>query len=143
MKPLRPSKKWLLVAIGLLLSLLILKIVLFLTAKPKIKVDYVSEYNRITRPTNCDSNDNAAPHYQKAFDAFVDMPDELRKPYMNWPAEFNDIEQALLEKWLISNTLAFEYFREALNKPYYWIERRSEEDNYVGSMKTLDLVWCV
>lgn len=138
MKPLRPGKKWVLAAIGLLLALLILKIVLLLTAKPKITVDYVAEYNRTSRPQNYDPNDNAAPYYQKAFDAFVDMPDELRKPYINWPADFNDIEQALLEKWLISNTLAFEYFREALNKPYYWIERKSEKDNSVGAMTIAD-----
>ena len=68
MKPLRPSKKWVLAAIGLLLALLILKIVLFLTAKPKVTVDYVAEYNKIARPQNYDPNDNAAPYYQKAFD---------------------------------------------------------------------------
>jgi len=144
MKALRPGKKWVLAAIGLLLALLILKIVLFLSAKPKITVDYVAEYNKITRPQNYDPNENAAPYYQKAFDAFVDMPDELRKPYIYWPADFNDIEQALLEKWLISNTLAFEYFGEALNKPYYWIKRTVETDNYltnnyIGGIRSLDL----
>jgi hypothetical protein len=139
MKPLRASIKWVIAAFGVLLVLFILKIVLFLTAKPKITVDYVAEYNRTSRPRNYDPNDNAAPNYQKAFDAFVDMPDELRKPYINWPADFNDIEQALLEKWIISNTLAFEYFREALNKPYYWIERESEKDNSVGGMTLPEL----
>ena len=138
MKPLRASKKWVLAAIGLLLALLILKIVLFLTAKPKITVNYVAEYNQISRPQNYDPNENAAPYYQKAFEAFVDMPDELHKSYINWPADFNSTEEALLEKWLISNTLAFEYFKEALSKPYYWIERTSEKDNYIGSITTPD-----
>jgi hypothetical protein len=128
-----------LIVIAIVLAALIVKAVLFFTAEPKITVDYVAEYNKISRPQNYDPNENAAPYYQKAFDAFVAMPDELRKLYVNWPADFNDIEQALLEKWLISNTLAFEYFREALNKPYYWIERKSEEDNYIGSMKVPDL----
>jgi len=139
MKALKPSKKWLLTAIGLLLALLILKIILFLTAKPKITVDYVAKYNQISCPQNCNPNDNAEPYYQKSFEAFVEMPDELRRIYINWPTDFNDAEQSLLEKWLISNTLAFEYFKEAINKPYYWIERKSEEDNYVGSMKAPDL----
>ncbi len=99
----------------------------------------MAEYNRTTRPQDYDPNDNAAPYYQKAFDAFVDMPDELRKPFVDWPADFNDAEQAILEQWLTSNTLAFEYFRKAVNKPYYWIKRRSEKDNYISNMTTPDL----
>jgi len=107
MRILRQNKKWLLVISVALLAILAVKTTLFLTAKPKITVDYVAEYNRTARPQDYDPNDNAAPYYQKAFDAFVDMPDELRKPHINWPTDFNDAEQALLEKWLISNTLAF------------------------------------
>jgi len=140
MSPLRSSKKWVLAAIGILLTLFILKIALFLTAKPKITVDYVAEYNRASRPQNYDPNENAAPYYQKAFDAFVDAPDELRwTPYIDWPADFNNIEQALLEKWLTSNTQAFEYFKEALDKPYYWLERQAGEDNFMGSMMLPEL----
>ena len=139
MKALRPSKKWVLAAIGLLLALLILKIVLFLAAKPKITVDYVAEYNKMARPQDYDPNDNAAPYYQKAFDTFVDMPDELRKPHINWPADFNDTKQALFEKWLISNTLAFEYFREASRKPYYWLARKSDRNNIVAGIMPSEL----
>lgn len=139
MKTLGSHKRWVLAAIGLLLALSILKIVFFLTVKPKIKVNYVAEYNQTARPQDYDPNKNAAPYYQKAFDAFVDMPDESRKPYVKWPTDFNDAEEALLEKWLISNTLAFEYFREALNKSYYWLERKVEKDNYIGNITTPDL----
>ncbi len=42
MKPLRRGKKWILAAVGLLFALLIFKITLFLTAKPKVTVDYVA-----------------------------------------------------------------------------------------------------
>lgn len=139
MKPLRPSKKWVLAAIGLLLALLIMKIVLFLIAKPKITVDYVAEYNRTSRPQNYDPNENAAPYYQKAFDAFVEMPHELRIPFINWPADFNDIEQALLENWLASNSQAFKYFKIAANKPYYWLERYTDEDNNMLSIMLPEL----
>ena len=139
MKPLRPSKKWVLAAIGLLLALLILKIVLFLTAKPKITVDYVAEYNRTARPQNYDPNDNAAPYYQKTFDAFVDMPNELRKLYTNWPTDFNESDQNTLRQWLASNEQAFEHFRDACRKPYYWLERKSERDNSVAGIKLAEL----
>lgn len=100
-----------------------------LTAKPKITVDYVAEYNRITRPENYDPNDNAAPYYQKAFDAFVEMPIELRELRMNWPADFNSTEQAKLEEWLASNSQAFVLFKIAANKPYYWLERHTERND--------------
>ncbi len=117
-----------------MLALLILKIVLFLTAKPKITVDYIAEYNRTACPQDYDPNDNAAPYYQKAFDAFVDMPDELPKPYIKWPTDFNDTEQTLYEKWLTSNIPAFEYFREASRKPYYWLARKSNRDNAIAGI---------
>jgi len=136
---LRLSKKWILAAIGLLLALLILKIVLILTAKPKVTVDYVAEYNRTACPQNYDPNDNAAPYYQKAFDAFVDMPDEFRYRYINWPTDFNSTEQALLEERLASNSQAFGWFRIAANKPYYWLERKAKKDNYIGSITSPDL----
>lgn len=141
MKPLRSRIKWLLAIIALLFALLILKIALVLTAKPKITVDYLAEYNRITRPQNYDPNDNAAPYYQKAFDAFVEMPRELQKvPYIiGWPTDFNSTEQALLEEWLTSNSKAFEYFKIAANKPYDWLERQAQKDNNMMTMMCPDL----
>ena len=134
MKTLRPAKKWVLASIGLLLALLILKMVLFLTANPKITVDYVAEYNRTARPKDYDPNENAAPYYQKAFDVFVAMPNGLQKPYINWPADFNGAEQVLLQNWFAANSQAFESFREAVNKSYYWLERKSEKDNTVAGL---------
>jgi hypothetical protein len=129
-----------LAAVGLLFVLLILKIALVLTAKPKITVDYVAEYNRITRPANYDPNDNAAPYYQKAFDAFVEMPREFwPSRYINWPVDFNTTEQALFENWLASNSQAFEFFKTAANKPYYWLERYPDENNNMLSMQLSDL----
>jgi len=139
MSPSRSSKKWVLAAIGILLALFILKIVLFLTAKPKITVDYVAEYNRASRPPNYDPNENAAPYYQKAFDAFVETPDKFEYPHIDWPEDFNSDEQALLQEWLTSNRQAFEYFGEAADKPYYWLEREAEEDNFMGSVMLPEL----
>lgn len=133
------NKKLLLAVIGLLLVVLIVKIALFVTAKPKITVNYVAEYNRMSRPQDYDPNDNAAPYYQAAFDRFVDMPGELRWPQMTWPTDFNDAERAVLTQWLTSNSQAFEHFREALNKPYYWLERKAAKDNIVAQMMVPEL----
>jgi hypothetical protein len=130
MKSLRSRIIWLL-AVVLLFALIILKIHFTLTAKPKITVDYVAEYNRITRPQNYDPNDNAAEFYQKAFDLFIEMPRELRNPYKNWPTDFNSTEQAKFQGWLASNSQAFELFKIAANKPYYWLERYTGKDDYM------------
>jgi hypothetical protein len=123
-----------LVVIGIIAAILVVKAVLFFTAKPKVTVDYVAEYNRITRPENYDPNENAAPYYQKAFDAFVEMPDELQSPYNNWPTDYLDFEQAMLENWLAANSQAFEFFKIAANKPYYWLEKQTDKDKTIFEM---------
>ena len=163
MKPLKPSKKWILAAIGFLLVLLVLKITVFFTAKPKVTVDYVAEYNRMTRPQNFDPNENAVEFYQKAIDSFVEMPVEFKTRYLSkshdfndannypprggfgmsrefkirhidWPADFNDANQNTLKEWLTSNEQAFEYFKTASRKPYYWLERGVREDIGMSGM---------
>jgi len=139
MKALRPSIKWVFAALGILLVLFILKIVLLLTAKPKITVDYLAEYNRTSRPQNYDPNENAAPYYQKAFDSFVDKPRELRRLYTNWPTDFNETDQKTLRHWVASNEQAFEHFREACRKPYYWLERKSEKYNSIAGITFSEL----
>ncbi|AQQ08674.1 hypothetical protein L21SP3_00463 [Sedimentisphaera cyanobacteriorum] len=133
------TKKWFLAAIIFLMALLILKIILFLTAKPKITVDYVAEYNRTACPQDYDPNENAAPSYQKAFDMFIDMPSQFRWPLKNWPTDLNESDQNTLSQWLASNEQAFGYFREASQKPYYWLERRSERDSTVAGIMVPEL----
>jgi hypothetical protein len=69
------------------------------------------------------------------------MPNEIQeRPSTNWPTDFNSTGQDLLENWLASNSQAFEYFREAVNKTYYWIKGTTAETddyltkNYMGSL---------
>jgi len=132
MKTLR-KRKIVLVGTLVLIAIGLFKFILIITASPKITVDYVAEYNKFARPQNYDPNDNAAPYYQKAFDAYVDIPDELPiaqwKPYTGWPTDFNSSEQVLLEQWLTSNSQAFEFFKIAVNKPSYWLERQVRDTN--------------
>jgi hypothetical protein len=108
---------------GILAALIIFRIVVFFTAKPKITVDYVAEYNRLSLPDNYNPADNAAELYQKAFDAFIEMPKDLRS--LIYHAELTTAEKEQIKNWLASNTKAFDYFRQASEKPYYWIERFS------------------
>jgi len=112
-----------LITVGILTALIITRAVLFFTAKPKITVDYVAEYNRFSLPENYNPEDNAAELYQKAFDAFIEMPKDLRS--MLYREELTTEEKEQLKKWLGSNAQAFDYFKQASEKPYYWIERFS------------------
>ncbi len=130
-------KQLLLVVAGLLLVLFIVKAIFFFTAKPIVTVDYVAQFNQTSRPQNYDPNENAALYYQRAFDAFIEMPDELR--YLKQWADCNDMERVSLENWLTSNTTAFKYFREAVDKPYCWLERTSSKDAMMGGIRVPEL----
>ena len=123
MKHLKPNKKWLLVIIELSLVVFILiRAVLFFTAKPKITVDYVAEYNRTSMPENYKPEDNAVLYYQKSSNAFVNRPNELRISDSIWSADLYDTDRTLLEGWILANSKALEYFRIGANKPYWWTE---------------------
>lgn len=118
--------------VGVVIAVILtIKVIIFFTAEPKVTIDYVTEYNRITLPANYDPNDNAASYYQKAFDVFVEMPRELWDvPYiMGWPTDLNSTKLAKLEEWLASNSQAFEYFKIAAEKPLYWFEMHAQKDN--------------
>ncbi len=156
-------------AISLIIILgIIVKGILFFTAEPKVTVDYLSRYNKLTQPTNYNPKNNAAEEYQKAFDSFVRMPAELRIPYIikpqdfnnlsrspggrfstrgglkvqyfDWPSDLDDTNQNTLQQWLESNKQAFEYFRIASNKSYYWLERNANRDSSMISVMLPELV---
>lgn len=100
-----------------------------MAAKPKIKIDYLAEYNRITKPVNYDPNDNAAPLYQKAFDAYVEIPDLLKDTNVRMPLEiFSAEEIACLRDWLDLNADCIKYFQQAAVEPYWWIERQADNN---------------
>ncbi len=121
-----------LVIVGVVLAMVIAEAILFVTAKPKVTVDYVAEYNALTLPANYDPNENAAPYYQKAFDSFVVRPQELGEAGTRWLGDFNDSELTVFQKWSASNSQAFEQFKIGANKPYCWWQRQTTRDGMLG-----------
>lgn len=104
--------------------------------QPKVTVDYLAEYNRISCPANYDPCQNAAQLYEEAFNSFVEMPKQLQRvDYAKWVEDFNKTEQDLLQKWLIENGNCFQKFRKASQKPYNWVKRECSKDNELISMK--------
>jgi hypothetical protein len=106
------------------------------TGKPTIKINYVAQYNEMSRPDNYSEQDNAAQLYQAAFACFIEMPEESRKkfPYdydyrPQWPSNLDPELYRILTQWLNSNKQALEYASEAATKPYYWIPQTSPDNS--------------
>jgi hypothetical protein len=83
-----------LIILIVILAYLLIKILLLVTGAPTISVDYVAEYSKITRPADYEPNQNAAPYYEKAFDAFFGMSRLLQSCRQVWPDDMNDTEQS-------------------------------------------------
>jgi hypothetical protein len=105
---------------------------------PKVTVDYLAEYNRISQPVNYDPNQNSQKLYNEAIDTFFKMPRKLAKTSVEWPWDFNQAEQNLLQSWLIANRNSIQKFKEASKKPYFWIESRAF-DNDLRGIKIFEL----
>ena len=96
----------------------------------KIKIDYVAEYNKITKPPDYDPNQNAAPHYRRAFETLVDIADDIQAIRKIWPGDMNDTEINSLKNWLALNKEPIPSLKAAAQKPYYWVEHNIE-NNYL------------
>jgi hypothetical protein len=96
-------------------------------------VDYVAIYNQKSQPANYKEKDNAATYYQKAIDARVYAPQEIR--YYNWriwPSDLSEQSLQATRQWVKSNSLALEYFTQASQKPYFWTEKKSYDGSVLG-----------
>lgn len=136
------------ILILLLLLFLLLKILPLLIAKPTISVDHLAEYNKATKPADYDPNQNAAPYYDKAFEAFIELPDAIEELRQAWPGEMNESELNTLKTWLSSNTEVLAHLKQAAQQPYCWIERNST-DNEIFNIEITEIpnirnvVWCL
>lgn len=126
------------ILIVIMLVFLILKILPFLTAEPTIKIDYVAEYNKITHPDNYTPNENAAPYYQKAFEALVEIPEAIKENLKAWPGDLDDPQLNALKTWLASNARSIDYLQQAVKRPFCWIERHGT-DNAIFNIELPEL----
>jgi len=101
-------------------------------AKPSIKVDYLAEYNRITKPAGYDRQKDAAPHYVKLFSEFTPMPEVLSTKFKPWPGDFSPAEFKVLDEWAAANKSAAGVLRTAAEQPYCWFEMTSSDGSLWG-----------
>jgi len=94
--------------------------------KVNIKINYVAEYNKITKPANYDPNENATPYYEKAFHLFVTEPNKIKskEDLKAWPADLPEDKRVLLQTWITDNNEAVQQLKLGTEKPYYWVEHQ-------------------
>lgn len=143
MKKQLKQRAWKIVLAGIFVLLIIglFEIFAIVTAKPKVTVDYLAEYNRTSKPVNYDPCQNAAQLYKEAYNSFVKMPSRLQQGSLESAKcveDFNEAEQDLLQKWLVENTNCFQKFRKASQRPYNWAKRECTRDNELISIKFPD-----
>jgi hypothetical protein len=128
------------VVVLILLLLVAIKIVPLFIAKPSSKIDYVAEYSKITKPADYDPEQNAAPYYQKAFSSLSDMPKNLSAYTKRdgWLSDANEAQLGEYKKYVEDNAEALKSLRLAVQKPYYWVEGKSE-NGHLSGMKLIDL----
>jgi len=78
--------------------------------------DWLTEFIRADR----DEADNARPHYERAMELYVEMPDWLKESTAKWPTDFNDAQLQLLDSWLQDNRKSLEALRIAAQHRCYW-----------------------
>ncbi|PKL51253.1 MAG: hypothetical protein CVV39_00305 [Planctomycetes bacterium HGW-Planctomycetes-1] len=119
--------------IFLMVILTVTVIVFFmLRGEPKITIDYLAEYNKISKLIDFDPNQNAQNLYSGAVNTFFKKPLKLAKISTEWPLDLNQAEENLLQSWLTANKESLQKFKEASKKPYYWIESRALDNDLRG-----------
>ncbi len=125
--------------VGILIACFLPYCIYISLGQPSIRVNYIEETNRITRPS-ADESLNAAHLYQKAIDNYKEPPKIkcsetepevlLRDAIKDKTciAELNENELAALKQWISDNTDAIESFRQATVKPYCWWQRTAKDN---------------
>ena len=115
---------WTLLALGIVLTIAAIaaKAIQFFTAEPKVTVDYLAEYNKISKPDGFDPNDNADELYTKAYEVYVRPSEPAINVLDRWYEDINKTEKAALQEWLGKNAECMKYLEEGNKKKFFWAE---------------------
>ena len=108
--------------------------------KPNIAVDYLSQYNELTKPANYDPDQNCAELYGKALQRYIEIPNVLSNSMslLNCEEAFimpDDFDDKMLNKltvWVDDNRVAVDYIQKAAEKSYYWREFPDVDNGLAG-----------
>ena len=129
--------KWILVLLAVCVLLLIVLLVSS-AGKQRTKIDYVAEYNRISKPANFNPNENAAPYLRKPFEIITEEPNDIKPFHKLWPNDMNEEQRRIAKQWIESNRQTFDDIKQGITKPYYWRPLRSDNNDLMNA-ETNDL----
>ena len=113
--------------VGVLILCFSAYLVWFWTGKPAITVDYIAEFNRLTRPV-ADESLNAAPLFEQAADMCPNKPagksDFWQKSYI----DVNEAQRQVIEGWVQLCTDSLNLIAQGVEKPYYWRQYKTSGD---------------
>ncbi len=116
---------------GLILIVLVLVVVkgiVFFSAGPKVTVNYLAEYNKLSRPEGFDPNDNADPLYKKAGAVYVPPSGLAAEARHKDYEDINDADKDALREWLTGNNQCIQYLKEGSQRKFFWAEENENND---------------
>ncbi len=123
-----------LLLVFLALGLFVMALVRLYTGESVISVDYVAQWQRISKPADYDPNQDAFFDYQKAIETVTRAPYAISfAPPTLWPGDMNDAQMQILRKWLEENTDAINHLKRGSIKPYCWMQD-TYTDNLMASL---------
>jgi hypothetical protein len=122
--------------IGVLILCFSAYLVWFWTGKPAITVDYIAEFNRLTRPV-ADENLNAAPLFEQAAAMCPNMPVEKGDFWRNSYVDANESEHQVIEGWVQLCADSLNLITQGTEKPYFWRQYKTsggpdDDDSMLG-----------
>lgn len=125
----------LVIPMAILVFLLVVWIVLF-SGKPKVTVNYIAEYNKISRPDGFDPNDNADEFYKEAGKAYVSPSTSAIDARNKEIQDINETDKASLREWIGQNSRCLKYLEEGNKKKFFWAKEDESRDEIL-SIKNL------
>jgi hypothetical protein len=116
--------------VGVLIVCFIFYTIWFVSGKPIVRVDYLAQFNQMSRPQVSDE-DNAWLHYERAIELYVKPSDELNRipALRNWKkpayrsfAALGEQERREIGKWVRQNEEAWQKFKTGSSRLYYYRE---------------------
>jgi len=106
-------------------------------AENKNLIDYVSLYNKESQPQDYNEVNNAASHYQKAIDLYVERPEGISRNDMRiWPNKLTEEKREMLKEWVKQNEPALKHLIIGTKKPYFWKENISPKGPVLAILRS-------
>ena len=103
---------------GIIIGLFIIYVIWFLSGRPKITTDYITELNRIVKPSDANDSQNAAFYYTEAAKKIENLPENLKEIFGKSYYECNEPERKSASDWLAKNQEVLNLISIGSEKPY-------------------------